>query len=73
MVGALALGVVATHVGNIQRLARGEEREVVPPVRWKRASEEVDTAAVALAQGPSGGPAPAVWREGDSEVDAAKP
>lgn len=65
VVAAFALGVVLTHLANIGRLVRGEEGEVVRPVRWKRASEATDTATQALAQGPGGAAAPSVWKEAD--------
>jgi acyl phosphate:glycerol-3-phosphate acyltransferase len=59
----VAAGIVATHVPNIRRLARGEEGTVVRPVRWGRASEaQVDTEAL-LRQGPAGGSAAPAWKD----------
>jgi hypothetical protein len=64
VVAALALGIVATHTPNIRRLVRGEESQVVKPVRWARGSEEQSDAQAVLAQGPGGGvAAPGVWKE----------
>jgi glycerol-3-phosphate acyltransferase PlsY len=65
VVGALALGIVATHVPNLRRLVRGEEAAVVRPVRWGRAATADPgrpTAEQALREGPAGRPA-AIWRE----------
>lgn len=66
VVVALAVGVVATHVSNLRRLARGEEGAVVRPVRWRRgaASEgpERPTAEQVLREGPAGRSA-AIWKE----------
>jgi acyl phosphate:glycerol-3-phosphate acyltransferase len=63
IVAAMALGVIATHVPNIRRLIRGEERAVVRPVRWVRAGHENGDPTALLHQGPSGGPAATVWKE----------
>lgn len=65
IVGLFGLGVFLTHATNIRRLVRGQEKEVIRPVRWSRGSaEEGLTAEQALAQGPAGGAVPPVWREG---------
>lgn len=50
----LALGVALTHAANIRRLVRGEERQVVRPVRWNRAP--TPTPAELLTHGPTGRP-----------------
>lgn len=63
VVGALALGVVATHVPNLRRLLQGEERPVVPPVRWGRVGSENRDPRALLEQGPAGGRPGAVWKE----------
>jgi glycerol-3-phosphate acyltransferase PlsY len=62
----LALGIGFTHVSNIRRLMRGQEGQVVRPVRWGRASDGPDgsDARSLLEQGPGGTPsAPALWKE----------
>ncbi len=69
VVAAFALGVVATHTPNIRRLLRGEEKQVVRPVRWSRGSEEQSDAQSLLAQGPGGGvAAPGVWKEAEDPL-----
>jgi glycerol-3-phosphate acyltransferase PlsY len=62
-VAALALGVVATHVPNLRRLLQGEERPVVPPVRWNRAASEHRDPRAMLEQGPAGGQPTSIWKE----------
>jgi len=58
----LALGVATTHTANIRRLVRGEERQVVRPVRWNR--HPTPTPAELLRQGPAGVPTDDVpWAE----------
>ncbi len=62
----LALGIGFTHISNIRRLMRGQEGQVVRPVRWGRASDapEGSDARTLMEQGPAGTPsAPAVWKE----------
>ena len=51
----LAVGIVLTHTPNIRRLLRGEENEVVRPVRLGSKKQGELTAEEALAQGPAGG------------------
>jgi len=69
IVALFGVGVFLTHATNIRRLVRGEEREVVRPVRWSRSAEQPTlTAEQVLAQGPGGGSAaPAAWREDEAE------
>lgn len=65
VVGALAAGIVLTHVTNLRRLARGEEAPVVRPVRWGRsaaADPARPTPEQVLREGPAGRSA-AIWRE----------
>ncbi len=60
----LALGVMLRHATNIRRLVRGEERQVIKPVRWGRRRAEGPTVEEILAQGPGGVPIDApLWRE----------
>jgi glycerol-3-phosphate acyltransferase PlsY len=60
----LALGVSLTHATNIRRLVRGEEKQVLRPVRWGRTPSEKLTGEDLLNQGPSGSAAGAsVWKE----------
>jgi glycerol-3-phosphate acyltransferase PlsY len=64
IVGLFGVGVFLTHATNIRRLVRGEESQVVRPVRWSRGpATEGLTVEQVLAQGPGGGPAAPVWRE----------
>lgn len=58
----LSLGVVATHVPNLRRLILGEERPVIPPVRWGRAGSEQRDPRALLEQGPSGGEPGKIWK-----------
>lgn len=51
----LTVGIVFTHAPNIRRLLRGEESEVVRPVRLGRRKADTLTAEEALSQGPGGG------------------
>jgi hypothetical protein len=51
----LAVGITLTHTPNIRRLLRGEESEVVRPVRLGKSGTNKLTAAEALSQGPGGG------------------
>lgn len=65
----IAAGIGLTHMTNIRRLVRGEEKEVVQPVRFAR--EESLTAAEALSQGPSGQPVDQpLWRASEVEAPA---
>lgn len=60
----LAGGVAYTHVANIRRLVRGEEQEVIRPVRWGRGPGDRLSVDELLAQAPAGTSAPtAQWRE----------
>jgi glycerol-3-phosphate acyltransferase PlsY len=51
----LAVGITLTHTPNIRRLLRGEESEVVRPVRLGKSGSNELTAEEALSQGPGGG------------------
>jgi len=74
VVAALAMGIVVTHTPNIRRLIRGEEKQVVKPVRWARGSEEQSDAQAVLAQGPGGGvAAPGVWKETEDPLVSEEP
>lgn len=70
IVGLFGVGVFLTHATNIRRLVRGEEKQVVRPVRWSRGGDEaVPSAEQILAQGPGGGAvAPAPWRDDDDPL-----
>jgi glycerol-3-phosphate acyltransferase PlsY len=50
----LGLGIAWTHLANIRRLIRGEEAQVVRPVRWRRSPDDGPTAVDVLSQTPSG-------------------
>ncbi len=50
----LGLGIAWTHLSNIQRLLKGQEAQVVRPVRWRRHPDDGPTVDDVLAQGPSG-------------------
>ncbi len=71
VVALLCLGISITHLANIRRLVRGEEKQVVRPVRWNR-GQQAPTADV-LDQSPAGSAGgPAAWRESeDSDVSQA--
>ena len=65
----LGLGIAWTHLSNIRRLVRGEEAQVVRPVRWRRRPDDGPTAEDVLAQGPSGALAGAAgWPAHDAPV-----
>ncbi|HHO54146.1 MAG TPA: glycerol-3-phosphate 1-O-acyltransferase [Deltaproteobacteria bacterium] len=59
----LCLGILTTHVPNIRRLIRGEEKTIVRPVRWGRTTEDATHAEALLAQGPAGGRPTPLWKE----------
>jgi len=60
----LALGIAFTHATNIRRLVKGEEKQVMRPVRWGRTQSDNPTAEDLLMQGPSGSAAGAsAWKE----------
>jgi glycerol-3-phosphate acyltransferase PlsY len=66
----LALGVAITHAANIRRLVRGEEKQVLKPVRWNR--HPTPTPASLLCQGPAGTrSAPEVWGSSAPSVTPA--
>ena len=69
VVVVLCLGILTTHVPNIRRLIRGEEKTIVRPVRWGRAIEDATQADVLLAQGPAGGRAPPLWKEAHDPLE----
>lgn len=76
LVGLIAASVAVTHISNIRRIVKGEEKQVINPVRWRR-SVAAPTAEHLLEQAPSGASlGPALWREaaGDPlEVDEELP
>ena len=60
----LCAGIAYTHTANIQRLVRGEEKQVIRPVRWARPKSDQETGYEMLHASVSGqGPGPALWRE----------
>ncbi len=59
----LAAGIAWTHVANVRRLLRGEEKTIVRPVRWGRPREGVERPEAALEQGPGGGAPATQWKE----------
>ena len=60
IVGLLALGIAFTHLSNLRRLVRGEEGQIVRPVRWGRSSTNpIDV----IDQGPGGQAVGPLWRE----------
>lgn len=62
----LGVGVLLRHIANIRRIVRGQEPDVIRPVRWGRGDDEsVDDL---LAQSPGGGAGTAVWRPAGDEV-----
>ncbi len=59
----LALGIAVRHLTNIRRIVRGEEQQVIRPVRWNR-REGQPTAEEVLSQGPAGTDTSVpLWRE----------
>jgi acyl phosphate:glycerol-3-phosphate acyltransferase len=64
VVVALGAGVVFTHVANVRRLVRGEESQVIRPVRWGASATDGPSATELLEQGPAGNAVqPPQWRE----------
>ncbi len=61
LVATLGVGILVRHLTNIGRLVRGEESEIVRPVRWGGRARPVSAEEV-LAQGPGGGEAVPVWK-----------
>ena len=60
----LCAGIAYTHTTNIQRLLRGEEKQIIRPVRWGRPKNQESTGADILNESVSGqGSAPALWKE----------
>jgi len=60
----LAFGIGFTHVSNIRRLMRGQESQVVRPVRWGRNGGSQPDPVALMEQGPAGNSvSPALWRE----------
>jgi len=59
----LACGVVLTHVANIGRLMRGQEKAVIKPVRMQRTPRDAEEQGNPLEQAPGGkdSPAPPMW------------
>ena len=68
VVALLCLGICITHTANIRRLLRGEESQVLRPVRWNRAKP--NTTVDVLEQSPAGSVGgPSMWRERDEPSD----
>lgn len=64
----LCAGIAYTHTANIQRLVRGEEKQVMRPVRWARPKSSQSSGQDVLHDSVSGqGPGPALWREDPSD------
>jgi glycerol-3-phosphate acyltransferase PlsY len=64
----LCAGIAYTHATNIQRLVRGEEKQIVRPVRWGRPVESRAKGADVLNESISGrGPGQALWKEDVSD------
>jgi len=60
----LCAGIAYTHTANIRRLVRGEEKQIIRPVRWGRPKETAVEGADVLNESISGsGPGPALWKE----------
>ena len=64
----LCAGIAYTHTANIQRLVRGEEKQVMRPVRWARPKPATMSVHAMLNDSVSGqGSGPALWREDTSD------
>lgn len=64
----LCAGIAYTHAANIQRLLRGEEKQIIRPVRWGRPKVAKASGADVLNESVSGqGTAPALWKEDVSD------
>ena len=60
----LASGVVFTHIANIRRIVRGQEKAVIKPVRMQRQNADGADQGNPLEQAPGGkdSPAPPLWK-----------
>lgn len=63
LVVVLGMGVAYTHAANIARLMRGEEEQVVRPVRWGRKTVGAPSGLQVLEEGPGGAVGAALWKE----------
>jgi len=71
VVAALGLGVAATHIPNMRRLIRGEEEQVLRPVRFSRGATDGPSVEQLLEQGPGGTSAgTAQWRDEPDPLEA---
>jgi glycerol-3-phosphate acyltransferase PlsY len=60
----IGAGVAFTHIANVRRLVRGEEKAVIRPVRFGRKAATKPIGADELEQGPAGGATASLWKEG---------
>ena len=60
----MASGVVFTHIANIRRIVRGQEKAVIKPVRMQRQNSDGTEQGNPLEQAPGGkdSPAPPLWK-----------
>jgi glycerol-3-phosphate acyltransferase PlsY len=68
VVCVLSGGIALTHLTNLRRLVRGQEKAVIRPVRWGRPTvERQPPGEGVLSQGPAGGAAPSLWKEREQD------
>jgi len=67
IVALMGAGVGFTHIANVRRLVRGEEKVLIRPVLLGRPPKDTPSLQDVLQQGPGGGPQTPLWREDTEE------